>query len=386
MQIAFKKFVQLTAVLAAGGTVIPACSASDAEENNSTGGKAGASSTPSGPAASGAAGAADQAKGGAAGETGSPATEGGASSQAGAAGETGSPATEGGASSQAGAAGETGSPATEGGASSQAGAAGATTAGPTGEGGASHQGGAAGEGGARGPGGASGLAGAGTCTPAGDPVAEGDVGIDCSQLSMANEICDSPSGEGGTAPYGVQLCNAYAYEPQTFAQALFDCVDALTAPAAGWCGDDHLGQADACLAQVEQQTCKTDAADAACASINVRCSDVAKDDCVADLSPRSEDFVASVEPCMEGFGGTNCALDYRACLGLPERYVETAGVCSALAESCDAITTDVCTQGLDYYETGYVYENQYLSVEACMAAAVEQGSPCDEAFTSCAGA
>jgi hypothetical protein len=371
MQIAFKKFVQLTAVLAAGGTVIPACSTSDAEENDSTGGKAGASSMPSG-----AAGAADQAKGGAAGETGSPATEGGASSQAGAAG-----ATTAGATGEAGAAG-----ATTAGATGKGGAAGATTAGATGKGGASHQGGAAGEGGARSPGGASSLAGAGTCTPAGDPVAEGDVGIDCSQLSMASETCDSPSGEGGTAPYGVQLCNAYAYEPQTFAQALFDCVDALTAPAAGWCGDDHLGQADACLAQVQQQTCKTDAADAACASINVRCSDVAKDDCMADLSPHSEDFVASVEPCMEGFSGTSCALDYRACLGLPERYVETAGVCSALAESCDAITTDVCTQGLDYYETGYVYENQYLSVEACMATAVEQGSPCDEAFTGCAGA
>lgn len=345
MQITFKKFVKLTALLAAAGTVVPACSATDDDSEDSTGGRAGSSEVPDEPTA------------GAAGETERPEGEGGMTSQGGSAGDTAA----GVAGKSAGVAGKS------------AGVAGEAAGGFAGEGSTDSRAGAAGDG------------GAGACIPAGDPAAEGEMGIDCTQLSNASETCDSPSGEGGSGPYAVQLCNVYAYEPQAAAQLLFECLDELTAPADGWCGDAHLAQADDCLAQVEQQTCSSSAAETACASINTRCSDVSVQECVADLSPRSETFVAGVEPCMEGFGSVHCALDYRACLGLPERYVETAGVCETLVEGCSALTSDACAGALDASATGYVYENAYLSIEACMADAVEQGTACEEAFTTCVG-
>lgn len=354
MQIAYKKFVQLTALLAAG-SIVPACNTSDPDDQSSSGG----TSNPGG--------------------AGGPAT-GGASAQGGvgenAAGTSSSAPSAAGASSAA--AGAT---------AHNDGTAGSSTtvnsSSVAGSGG--HNGGAAGSGAAGGvaggsSAGASSTGGTTQCVPAGDPAAEGTVSIDCSQLPFANISCD-PSGEG-LATYGSRLCDTFAREPKAAAQALFDCLERLVAPSEGWCGDTHATQAESCLATVAARTCMTSSAETACEAIHSRCSEVSVSECRGNLSMRSEVAAATVDPCMESTGFLSCSARFEYCSDMPERMLDTTETCANAIASCPALTSTACAQS--FWGEDLVYERFYRSVKLCWDAAVAAGSPCDEAFTDCA--
>lgn len=350
MQIAYKKFVQLTALLAAG-SIVPACITSDSDDQSSSGGT-------SNPGSGGG-----SATGGASAQGGVGESVAGTSSPA-----AGSIAHDNGTAGSSTAGSSTAGSSTTGNGSSVAGSGG-------------HNDGAAGSSPAGGSSaGAFSTGGTSQCVPAGDPAEEGEVSIDCSQLPFANVSC-GPSAEG-LATYGRQLCYAFSSEPKAAAQALFDCLNRLVAPSEGWCGDAHATQAQSCLSTVAAGTCVTSGAEAACEAIHNRCGEVSVSECRASLSTRSEATVASVDPCMEGGGYLSCSANFEYCSDIPERMLDTTETCAKAVAICPTLTSARCAQA--FWDGDYVYERFHRSVELCWDAAVAAGSPCDEAFTDCA--
>lgn len=347
MQIAYKKFVQLTALLAAG-SIAPACVTSDTDDNSSSGGTS------------------NQGSGGGS-------ATGGASAQGGAVENAAGTSASSAAGSSAHAEGTAGS--------STAGSSGAGNSAPVaGSGGQSD--GVAGNSGVAGGSiaGASFTGGTHQCVPAGDPAEEGEVNIDCSQLPFANVSC-GPSAEGLTT-YGRRLCYAFSSEPKAAAEALFNCLSRLVAPSEGWCGDAHAAQVESCLSTVAAGTCVTSAAATACAAIHDRCNEVSASECRAKLSMRSEAAVASVDPCMEGVGYLSCSASFEYCSDLPERMLDTTETCAKAIAVCPTLTSASCAHA--FWDSDYVYERMHRNVNLCWDAAVTAGSPCDEAFTDCA--
>lgn len=335
MQISLEKFLKLTAVLAGSATIASACTIETTD--GGSGGKGGV------PGAGGAS------QGGSAG-LGSGGLEAGAGGVS-----AGAPNLEGGA------------PSADGGAAGNAGAAGSTA----------FEGGAGGEvsvlGGA---GGAGGEAGA-SCV-SGSPAAEG-VAFDCSTLPYAQSLCPNPSGEG--LPVLVpasEVCERYSHEREGSVQVLVQCLSKL-APT-DLCSATGAARAAACERTMQESTCVSSEAVAACSTIHAACGAVSEATCIADLSPLSDARIGSVKSCVTSSTSTECAYTYRTCRGLPHQALAVSTLCATLTTECPALTLERCRSGLDIYESGMILDLTYYSYRDCMA---KSTGTCDAAFAAC---
>jgi len=395
MEISRSRFIQLTALIAAGGTLAAACTVNNIKEQSSQGGAGGSVS-----ADTGGAGATGLTTGGA---TGTSTATGGGSSSAGSVGTGGTTGNVAGSTGNSG-----GTAAGTGGTSnvntltSTGGAGGNTDA----TGGASAIGGKSGTGGATGTatggtsamggtsaatGGTSAATGGSSSLPcvSGDPAGE-SLGFDCTQLSFFAEQCDNPTGEGTTVDtYGAVLCTRYAEERVGSVKVFTDCLKTLTAPASGWCGTDHKTAVDTCRSQMLTRTCASSTAQTACANIHSICSAVTVANCVADLSPLDDtEITGIIEPCMEGAEQPSsiCEFRYRQCAGYPDLTVGVTDSCNQLIQGCSGINLQTCKNVLDIYGSGFIYESTFKDLYVgCMQTEQDAGSTCLEAFTTCAG-
>jgi len=416
MEISLSRFVQLTALIASGGTLVTACTVNDIHQDAATGGTTatgGSSTANTSTAATGGTSAVTTA-----GATSTSTTAAGATSTAGAS-SVGGASTAGGATAQGGSSAVAGA-STQGGATTAGGtsnAAGATSvggttaqAGSSAKGGASSTGGTGGAvagttnggssggagtttagtkatggtttiGGSSTVGGATTVGGSSSCV-SGDPAAEG-MGFDCTTLSYYAEECADPTGEGFISTYGADICDQYAIGRVEAVKVLTDCLSKLTRPASGWCGAEHKAAVDACRDSMLTQTCKSTTAVTDCASIHSACSSVSATTCTADLSALGDEYAALVEPCMEGAIAASCEYHYRLCAGYPGRYMTVADSCSSLLQSCPAIGSSACTSTVDVYQSGTIDESIHIYLVECMQSEIDAGSTCSEAFTTC---
>ena len=419
MEISLSRFLQLTAMLATGGTLATACTVNNIHDQSSTGGTTGTSNTATGGAAAGTSSSlvggstyagASNASGGtttngtATGGTSSLATGGAttaATSTGGSSGVAGSPGTGGATTTATSTGGSTvvvsstgtggngtggcnctgGSRAVTGGTSGTAVAGGTATGGKTGTGGTTGTvaatGGLAATGGMAATGG-----GTSNSCVSGDPAGEG-LGFDCTTLSYATEQCPDPTGEGTVATYGVLMCEAYAAGHVDSVKVLTDCLETLTQPTSGWCGAEHKAAVDACVSQMLTRTCPNSTAQAACVGIHSDCSTVSVANCVADLSPLADAKIAYVGPCMEGAAALVCGYEYRGCVGLPDQSLSISSSCTQLVQACTGVTLQDCETKLDPGATGSVAESTFMWFGVCMQADMDTGSTCSEAFTAC---
>ncbi len=222
---------------------------------------------------------------------------------------------------------------------------------------------------------------------AGDPAAEGTT-LDCSLLEFYEQTCPDPSGEGDTiAPYGVEVCNRYAYERQDSAAILYGCLLSLTEPDSGWCGLDHIAEVDSCVAGMNGVTCASTTAETVCESISSRCSLVTEAECVADLSPMGDSMVEMVDPCMESVvDDYTCYLSYGSCAGLPDPAAPVAEVCEEFVLSgCEVVTAEACALMLDPDGTTMIRRSAYNSIAGCASTMMEadETMSCDLALAAC---
>ena len=383
MQISFDRFLALTMTIAAGASLSLGCVVEPAADDDgasggksSTGGNTDAGNTEAGAAGqvastAGAAGSAGSVEG-AAGAAGS------VSASAGTAG-TAAPSVEGngGAPSSEGSGG---TPSSEG-TGASAGAAGTPSS--EGSGGTPSSEGTGASAGAAGTPSSEGSEG--TCLSS-DPAEEG-MGVDCSVLPYYDQSCPNPSGEGYMSPLGVAICWQYSSERTESARVLTDCLIALEVTAEGYCGAEHEAAVDACVAEMEQQTCPSAVAVDACASINASCSAVGEAECVAHMSVLADATVNTFEPCaIESSGPSSiCEHVYRQCSGNPDRFISVQDACAEVKAGCVDMDASVCETQIDVYGGGALYESTfYTFVVGCMQTEQEASSvDCTAAFETC---
>jgi hypothetical protein len=221
----------------------------------------------------------------------------------------------------------------------------------------------------------------------GDPAEEGG-GFDCTTLPYAAETCPDPTGEGyELAPRGVQVCDTFSADRAGSVQVLTDCLAEIEQGDEGYCGPEHAAAVDACVAEMRDRTCISEAATSACEAINAECAAVAVADCEKALSTKGDTEITSyIEPCAadpsvpEGA----CEYYYRSCAGFPTGLLQVSDVCAELKAGCEEIDVATCESRLDYYGAGVLYESSYYGgVVGCMETEQDGGANCDEAFDTC---
>ena len=359
MEISFSRFAQLTALIAAGGSVAAACTLKTVESDEKTR-RAAEGGSENG------VGGSDTGQAGAAGLSGF----GGSTAQAGTAGIAGNLAGAAGTEpSVAGAAG-----------TANAGSAGLiSAAGTLGIAGRSATGGTSGHLGGASAGGAS------ACV-ASEPAEEG-LAFNCSILPYYEETCPDPSGEGTVSVYGARVCDFYDTGRTESMKALGACLNALVVPASGWCSAEHEAQVESCRQQMGQMTCVSSAVQAQCAAYHSACPALSVQACAADLSALSDEDALFLDPCIEGLADVpaGCTVKFRSCTNHPDRLVSVDSTCADLNASCSGIELTACKTALDTEGTGTMSElAARVSIPQCIHfSQTLDGDTCTEGFSDC---
>lgn len=399
MEISIGKFFALTALLA-GTSVGVACS-SDNEPGGGGAGRSGAGgNNASGGLGTGGLGrgglgtgglGSGRAPGDKAGLTGGESTGGGGTGRP--AGGSGSelPRVSGGGGTEriggTGAASGTGAGAGFGGAPIPTGGkmGGTPMGGVVGIGGTSGVGNSSGTGGTTGIGGHGSGGALGACL-GGDPISEG--GIDCSVLPYASEQCSGNSLPRGMADC-IKINNISVFLRQDAADVILSCLKGLKAGTAGYCGDAHRAEADACVLQNLDRGCASSATTAACGTIHTACAAVDVAACSHELGALGANAVSTVTACFEKkkMPGLPCDQVYAECSGIPRRVLSAEEFCTEYRSSCPALDMAACTSALK--ANGGVLNDDYFikgSAKDCLQhMQTESGKTCEEAFGTCIG-
>jgi hypothetical protein len=307
--------------------------------------------------------------------------QGGSSGQkanTGGAGEAGGGASSGGSESHAGSGGEDLGAAGIGGADSGGSDSGGSDSGGAHSGGTASSGGSS-SGGEAGSGGES----VGACV-SGAPAEEG-LGFDCGTLPFAEAMCPNPTGEGLDVPVvAMQLCEYYSDQRTDSVRVLTDCLARLGENGAS-CTLASAEAAYACEAQMLSWTCASTRAGALCDQLQVNCAEIPKSQCIRDLSPLSDDKIATIEDCLDGNEAVSCEYAYRSCRGLPDRAITREAACDSLMAQCSGIERRTCLLRLNVYGTGVLWDTTLEYYRDCTFSSTGPGggADCGAAFLSC---